>query len=436
MSTMEATLTPAPPPSRATVLLSRINRSAGTRMITGGIVLFLLLSLTRLVTDGDALTSSRTMGTTLRVTIPILLAGLAGLWAERVGIVNVGIEGMMIFGTWFGGYGAWQWGPWRGLLFGIVGGMLGGGLHSVAVVRFNVNHVISGVALNMLALGGMRYMSELVFTGKQGGGISQSPPQQSAIQRVNVPFLAGGKVGGWKSPDMLGWLEQRHWFAIGDAAGILRGLVFNVSLASIVALSMVPLTAWILWRTRFGLRMRSSGEAPGAAESLGVKVAPLRYIAMLVSGGLAGFGGAFLAIVSSSYYRQGQTANRGYIGLSTTIFGNWRPSGVLGGAALFGFAEALQLVGSTSLPKLFLFGTFICGALIIVSLARKRLVPLASAIIAGVLFLILFLTVNEVPEPLTKAVPYVATLIVLATASQRLRPPAHAGAPFRSGENH
>ena len=89
MSTMEATLTPAPPTTRAMMLLSRINRSAGTRMITGGIVLFLLLSLTRLVTDGDALTSSRTMGTTLRVTIPILLAGLAGLWAERVGIVNV-----------------------------------------------------------------------------------------------------------------------------------------------------------------------------------------------------------------------------------------------------------------------------------------------------------------------------------------------------------
>ena len=433
MSTIEASIPQAPP---APTLWARINRSSSTRLITGGIVLFLLLSLTRLITDADALTSSRTMGTTLRVTIPILLAGLAGLWAERAGIVNVGIEGMMIFGTWFGGYGAWQWGPWQGLLFGIVGGMIGGSLHAVAVVRFNVNHVISGIALNLLAIGGMRYLSELVFTGKQGGGISQSPPQQSAIQRVNLPFLAGGKIGGWKSPDILGWFEQRHWFAIGDAAGILRGLAFNVSLASIVALGMVPLTAFILWRTRFGLRMRSSGEAPGAAESLGVKVAPLRYIAMLVSGGLAGFGGAFLSIVSSSYYRQGQTANRGFIGLATTIFGNWRPSGVLGGAALFGFFESLQLVGSTSLPKLFLFATFVCGALCIVSLARKRLVPVVSAVIAGVLFLILFITVNEVPEPLTKAVPYVATLIVLATASQRLRPPAFAGAPFRSGENH
>ena len=219
-------------------------------------------------------------------------------------------------------------------------------------------------------------------------------------------------------------------------AGLLRGVFLGLSWASAIALALVPLSAWLLWRTRFGLRLRSSGEAPDAAESLGVKVNPLRYYAMLISGGLAGFGGAFLSIVSSSAYRQGQTASRGFIGIATTIFGNWRPTGVLGGAALFGFAEALQLVGPSSLPKFFLFLAMVCALLFCYSLVRKRLVPAANGLIAGFLFFIVYLEVNKVPEPLTKAAPYVLTLIVLATASQRLRPPAHAGAPYRSGEEH
>ncbi len=408
---------------------------ARTMLFAG--TLFLLLSLARVLSDGGDLTSSQTMGTTLRVTCPILLAGLAGLWAERAGIVNIGIEGMMIFGTWFGGWGAWKYGPWVGLLLAIIAGSAGGLIHAFAVVQFNVNHVISGVAMNLFAFGAMRYMSELVYTAKiQGAGISQSPQQKWPIPRVNLPFLAGGDLFGWKTPDSLGWLERHKWFAISDLAGILRGIAFNVSLASLLVLTLVPISAWVLWRTRFGLRLRSSGEAPAAAESLGVKVTPLRYAAMAISGGFAGLGGGFLAIVSSSYYRQGQTANRGFIGLATNIAGNWRPVGVLASAALFGFAEALQLVGADSLPKLFLFLTFACGLGLLVSLLRRKMVPMINAVVAGGLFLWIYLAVNEVPEPLTKAATYLMTLIVLTTASQRLRPPAFAGIPYRSGESH
>ena len=408
---------------------------ARTMLFAG--TLFLLLSLARVLSDGGDLTSSQTMGTTLRVTCPILLAGLAGLWAERAGIVNIGIEGMMIFGTWFGGWGAWKYGPWVGLLLAIIAGSAGGLIHAFAVVQFNVNHVISGVAMNLFAFDAMRYMSELVYTAKiQGAGISQSPQQKWPIPRVNLPFLAGGDLFGWKTPDSLGWLERHKWFAISDLAGILRGIAFNVSLASLLVLTLVPISAWVLWRTRFGLRLRSSGEAPAAAESLGVKVTPLRYAAMAISGGFAGLGGGFLAIVSSSYYRQGQTANRGFIGLATNIAGNWRPVGVLASAALFGFAEALQLVGADSLPKLFLFLTFACGLGLLVSLLRRKMVPMINAVVAGGLFLWIYLAVNEVPEPLTKAAPYLMTLIVLTTASQRLRPPAFAGIPYRSGESH
>jgi len=198
----------------------------------------------------------------------------------------------------------------------------------------------------------------------------------------------------------------------------------------------VPISAWVLWRTRFGLRLRSSGEAPAAAESLGVKVTPLRYTAMAISGGFAGAGGGFLSIVYSSYYRQGQTANRGFIGLATNIAGNWRPVGVLASATLFGFTEALQLVSDKSLPKLFLFLTFAAGLGLLVSLVQRKLVPAINAAVAGGLFLWIYLAVHKVPEPLTKAAPYLMTLIVLTTASQRLRPPAYAGMPYRSGESH
>ena len=424
---MTATITAASP----TVRISRLQRL--------GLIAFTLvavMSVTRLSTGYDNLTSSGTVGAALRLTVPILLAGLAGLWAERVGILNIGIEGMMILGTWFGAYGAWQFGPWVGLGLAVVGGMLGGLIHAVATIRFNIDQVISGVVMNLFAFFGVRYLSELVFVGQPQGGVSQSPPQSSAIPRIDVPFLAGGSIGGWQSPDVLGWFEERGWFLLGDIGGIGKGVLSNLSLASLIAVLLVPASAWVLWRTTFGLRLRSSGESPESAESLGVNVILVRYIGVLVSGGFAGLGGGFLAIVSSSYYRQGQTAGRGFIGLATMIFGNWRPSGVLAGAAVFGYSEGLKLVAGGSITGLFLFIAIIAMlAAVTAAMMRTTRRVVTAAIVAGV-GLLAFLTVDEVPESLTQALPYVVTLIVLATASQRLRPPARAGVPYRPGGAH
>jgi simple sugar transport system permease protein len=395
-----------------------------------------VMSVTRLTTGYDNLTSSGTIGAALRLTVPILLAGLAGLWAERVGILNIGIEGMMILGTWFGAYGAWQFGPWAGLALAVLGGMLGGLIHAVATIRFNIDQVISGVVMNLFAFFGVRYLSELVFVGQPQGGISQSPPQSSAIPRIDIPFLAGGSIGGWQSPDVLGWLEERGWFLLGDIGGVGKGLLANLSLASLIAVLLVPTSAWILWRTTFGLRLRSSGESPESAESLGVNVIAVRYLGVLISGGFAGLGGGFLAIVSSSYYRQGQTAGRGFIGLATMIFGNWRPSGVLAGAAVFGYSEGLKLVAGGSITGLFLFIAIVAGlAAGVAAMLRSTRRTSVAAIVAGV-GVLAFLTVDEVPESLTQALPYVVTLVVLATASQRLRPPARAGVPYRPGGAH
>ncbi len=395
-----------------------------------------IISTVRLWTDQDALTSSDTIGTALRLTVPILLAGMAGLWAERCGVLNIGIEGMMIFGTWFGAWGAWQFGPWAGLLFAILGGMFGGLVHAVATVRFNIDQVISGVVINLFAYFGVRYLSELVYVGKKGGGISQSPPQKSALPKFNLPVLSGGEIAGWKSPDLLGWLESQRWFILGDLGGIARGLTHSISWATVIAIIVVPVSAWVLWRTRFGLRLRSSGESPVAAESLGIKVNRLRYYGLLISGGLAGLAGGTLSIVASSYYRQGQTAGRGFIGLATMIFGNWRPSGILTGAMLFGYAEGIKLVASDSITALFLLIASMSGAFLIYAIIRRKHSQVLVTLCAFLLSTVAYRTIDTVPESLTQSLPYVVTLIVLATATQRLRPPAMAGVPFRPGEPH
>ena len=413
-----------------------ISLSPRMRLLSIGLSLVAVMSVTRLWTGFDNLTSSGTIGAALRLTVPIMLAGLAGLWAERVGILNIGIEGMMILGTWFGAFGAWKYGPWIGFLFAIFGGALGGLIHAVATIRFNIDQVISGVVMNLLAFFGVRYLSELVFVGQPQGGISQSPPQSSAIPKVDVPFLAGGPVGSSSTPDALGWLEERGWFLIADLAGMTRGLMSGLSLASLIALLLVPLSAWVLWRTSFGLRLRSSGEAPEAAESLGVNVIRVRYIGLLISGGFAGLGGGFLSIISSSYYRQGQTAGRGFIGLATMIFGNWRPSGILGGAAVFGYSEGIKLVAGGSITGLFLFIFLVSAIVGLISLLRRQMRRGTTGIGVSVIALIAYLTVDEVPESLTQSLPYVITLVVLATASQRLRPPAKAGVPYRPGGAH
>ena len=395
-----------------------------------------LMSIVRLWSGEDGLTSSDTIGASLRLSVPILLAGLAGLWAERCGVLNIGIEGMMIFGTWFGGWGAWQFGPWLGLAFAVLGGMLGGLIHAIATVRFNVDQIISGVVLNLLAFFGVRYMSDLAFVGQPGGGVSQSPPQTSAIPRFDVPFISGGELFGWKSPNILLSLEDSGWFFIGDLAGILYGLTNNLSWGTVIGVAAVPATFWILWRTRLGLRLRSSGESPTAAETLGVNVIRLRYVGLLVSGGLAGYAGGILAIVASSYYRQGQTAGRGYIGLATMIFGNWRPIGVLGGASLFGYTEGVKLVANDAISTLFLFVALAAVLLAVMAVVNRTTTRGIVAVFVAVIAAYAYLAIEDVPQSLTQSLPYLATLIVLATASQRLRPPAMAGVPYRRGESH
>ena len=429
--TINAPDSPSPTGSLA-VRVRRLTRAQ--RLLGAGLLGMLVMSVARVIANANDLTSSGTVAATLRTSAPLVCAGLAALWAERVGIVNIGIEGMMIIGTWAGGFGAWKYGPWYGLLFGIIAGSIVGLIHALATVRFNVDHVVSGVAINIFAPGAARFLSEQVFT-PHGGGPSNSPPQKSAIQSIDLPFISGGRLFGWRSPDVAGWFEKRHWFLISDIGALIRGVGREVSFATLIILALVPLSGWILWRTRFGLRLRSSGEAPAAASSLGVNIPRLRYQGMAISGALAGLGGAFLSVVAANLYREGQTGGQGFIGLATTIFGNWRPIGVLSGGMLFGFATALRLRDAKNVPALFLVIAIALLVIGILALRKRHVIAAAVSISCAVLAAIGFVTINELPQSLTFITPHVITLIVLATATQRLRPPAHAGIPYREGES-
>ena len=193
------------------------------RIVLYALAGLVLLSLVRVLTDVNDLTSSGTFGEALRTGLPIGLVGLGGLYAERCGVVNIGLEGMMILGTWFGAWAGWEYGPWWGVLIGVLGGAAGGLLHAIATVTFNVDHIVSGVAVNILAAGVARFLSSLAFTPDTGGGITQSPIVDGSLGRVSIPVLAGGDLFGWKSPDFFGWLERRRWFFVSDIGGILRG---------------------------------------------------------------------------------------------------------------------------------------------------------------------------------------------------------------------
>ncbi|MGH3240634.1 MAG: ABC transporter permease [Spirillospora sp.] len=452
MSTATGTAPPASPKKAANG--KRKLRWPHYLLIASG--LLVLLSLVRVIDDANPVTSSGTVSASLRLAVPIFLAGLGGLWSERSGVINIGLEGMMILGTWTGAWAGYQWGPWIGVLAGIIGGALGGLLHAIATVSFGVDHIVSGVAINILGLGLTQFLAGLIFDKGEakalGGGPRQSPPVDS-INTLTLPVLSGGKIGGWQSPDWLGSLEDHHWFLLSDLAGILRGLTSGMSLLTFVALLLVPLSFLILWRTPFGLRIRSCGEDPYAAESLGVQVYRMKYAAVIISGGFSGLAGAFLVTVAGNLYQDGQTNGRGFIGLAAMIFGNWRPGGLAAGSLLFGYTDAMNVRGGgESVHALLLFVAILLVGVTVWQLVRAtRLRPEAVtdlghrevrnaylssvlALVAAAALLAWFLRSDEVAGELVSFTPHLVTLLVLALASQRLRMPTANGVKYRRGE--
>ncbi|MFK8023287.1 MAG: ABC transporter permease [Ilumatobacter sp.] len=424
------------------------------RWMTAAAMGILLLTIVQTINGGtDVLTAPGTSGAMLRFAVPILLAGLGGLFSERAGIVNIGLEGMMIMGTWFAAWGMINFdSPWAGLIWGAIGGGLGGLLHAIATVSFGVDHIISGVAINLLAPGLTRFLSdqmtikstEALDEGRtpsfpfawEGGSITQSP-RVLGLPKVNIPYLVGGRLPGSedRTYNLLGEIDDADIFFVSDFAGFLEGLFTQLSLFTILAIALVPIAGFVLWKTRLGLRIRICGERPEAGETLGVNIYLYKYIGVITSGALAGMAGGYLAMELAGLYREGQTLGRGFIGLAALIFGNWRPGGVLFGSLLFGYPFVLALRDRTGegTLSLLLVVAIVLVAVLVVSVRREKK---ADAIIAGVLAVgafIWWLAADTAPVWLPNAMPYATVLLVLVFMSQRLRMPAANGQIYRKG---
>ena len=408
--------------------------SARWRVVALVMVGVAVMSAARIISDNADLTSSGTFGVALRTAAPIGLAGLSGLIAERSGTINIGLDGMMVMGTIFAGWWGWQYGPWMALLGGIIGGMLGGLVMSVATTTFGVNHIVAGVAINLIAPGIARFMASELFVGQQGGSVTSSPGNSGSMGSFTVPFLSGGDLFGWQTPDILGWFEETGWFMIADAAGFLKGMTTDVTWDVALAVSLFFGMAYFLWHTPLGLRLRFSGERPSAADSLGVSVHKMRYIGMAISGGLAGMGGAVLVLFANRY-QENQVAGRGFLGLATMIFGNWMPAGTAAGAGLFGYAQGITLrTNPAELVNALFLAAAIGLALTAIYMAYRRSASGAGTVLA--FSLVAFWAYFAVKEPNNQLVfvtPYVVTLIAVSVGAQRLRPPAEEGIPWFKG---
>ena len=303
-------------------------------------------------------------------------------------------------------------------------GAAGGLLHAVATVTFGVDHIVSGVAINILGLGVTQFLSVIAFEGSRGGGESQSPPIGD-ISEVSIPGIG----------EPLADLQAKGWFLVSDLAGIVRGLTVGISLLTLVAVLLVVGTYYVLWRTAFGLRLRSCGESPVAAESLGVNVYLMKYAAVLVSGGLAGIGGAYLALgarqrLPGGSDRWARLHRPGCHDLRQLAAR--RPGRRRRPLRLHRRPAAAQRRGGprAAAPDR-------CPARRRRHRARSSGVSSVGASItafAGAVFLFWYAVTDTLPEQITNMTPYVTTLLVLAFASQRLRMPAADGLPYRRGQ--
>ena len=402
---------------------SESSRRPSSRMWLYVSIGLVALSTVRIVADADGVTSEGTFRAALISAVPIAMAGLGGLWSERAGVVNIGLEGMMILGTLGAGYFGYHYGIWAGLVGAAALGAVGGMLHALATVVFGVDHIVSGVSINIIAAGTAQFLAEELFSDLPGGGPTQSPSLDTPPS-ITIPGVS----------DLGQNIAEKNWFLISDLADLIASLTTQVSVFTLIALALIAGTAWLLWKTPFGLRLRSCGESPTAAESLGVNVYRYKFVAVMASGALAGTGGAYLATVSSSGYANGQTLGLGYIGLAAMIFGNWRPSGLFLGSLLFGYTLAARLrSGGESVHALLLLVAVGLVAAAIWQARKQEWISAAAAAVVGGLAFLWYFSVDEIPGDFTEMTPYVATLLVMALASQSLRMPATDGQTYRKG---
>src|SRR5215216_2830303 len=262
------------------------------------------------------ITWSSLTAATLRFATPLTFAAIGGLFSERSGVVNIGLEGMMLMGAFFGVYGADRTDSWvGGILIGMAAGAAMALVHAFFSIHLRSDQIVSGTAINFLALGITGYIYIDTY-GNEG-----TPGDLPQVPDVN-----------------LGWLGSIPPKGLGN---FLEGAFGQLNLLIWLALATVVLAYIVIFRTAIGLRIRAVGEHPRAADTVGISVYATRYAAVTVSGALAALGGVYLSLGFVHSFTENMTVGKGFIALAALIFGKWRPFGVLGAALLFGFASAV-----------------------------------------------------------------------------------------------
>lgn len=261
---------------------------------------------------------------TIRNATPLVFAALGGMFSERSGVVNIALEGLMLISAFAGVVGAWASGSaWVGLLCAMAAGLLFALIHALMTITFEADQIISGTAINLLALGGTGFLMVVIFGS---GGTS---PRVEGFKEIPIPLLSEIPV-------------------IGQA-------LFNQSLLVYLVYLLVPVTYFVVFRTPFGLRLRATGEVPEAVDTAGVSVTRMRYYGVALSGILAAFGGVYLSMGILSAFTENMTSGRGFIALAALIFGRWNPIGAAGAALLFGLGLAVTFrVSGEVIPREFI----------------------------------------------------------------------------------
>jgi len=350
---------------------------------------------------------------TLRLSTPLVLAAIGGLYSERSGVINIALEGLMLAGAFTAASVTFYANsPWVGLGAAILAGMAVAIIIALACIRFKADQVVTGTGINIMFLGLPAVLSGALFLS------SGSTPQiQKEHLLPNLNRFLPGFVPQWR-------------------------IFTDVSVVTLIALLVVVITAYVLYRTPFGLRLRAVGENPEAADAAGVSVNKIRYLGVMLSGALAGIGGAYLSIGQSSLFTRNMTAGRGFIALAALIFGKWRPVQTMLACLLFGFADALtiQLQGVPVSVLVLRAGIFLFSFVIVWFIAQLFV---KQRWIAGVLSLALGIAVAvlgryltrgfdmvEIPVQFIQMIPYVVTIIVLAGFIGQSRAPKAIGIPY------
>lgn len=350
------------------------------------------------------------LGSVLVITTPILLAGVGELISERAGVLNVGLEGMMLVGAFVSYLTARETGD---TVYAVLVGIGGGGLFAVIMALVSIeakaDQIVAGIAINLLALGATNFMYLKIF-----GGEKLTPVH--TIGNLAIPGLS--KIPG----------------GIGEA-------IFDQNVILYIAFLLVP-TAWLLlYRSKWGLSIRAAGEMPVSIDTAGVSVRRVRWFSVLCAGCLSGLAGAYLVMVEVGIFGQNMTGGRGFLALVAVIFGSWRASGLLGAALVLGGIEALQirLASVSSLPKqVWLVAAIVLAAFAIYRVARHRrggrllVRPPLTMVVLVAASIAMFVVVPHIhlPEQIYMTFPYVLALVLLAAAVTHARQPKYLTIPY------